>query len=252
MSTVNGGQGNIIKEGLTLWLDAANPRSYPPPYNGTTWTDVSGTINSGSLINGPTFTTGSSGGIRCDGSNDYIRSYVSNLTTGQKEGSLTYEYWLRPNSIIYGSFVQSTTGVAYFTPGTAQGLGGDASYNYGNASYTGFQFCLGTNGFVAGLHNDSFAPPLLVDYQSYTGINHLVVIKNTYNVQYYINGVLKKTSSTIARIIGDSMSRITSSESTYFGRYFNGTIHTVRFYSKALSQQEVSQNFNATRARFGI
>jgi len=40
MSTVQGGQGNIVTNGLVLNLDAANPRSYPQPYNGTTWQNI--------------------------------------------------------------------------------------------------------------------------------------------------------------------------------------------------------------------
>ena len=40
MSTVQGGQGNIVTNGLILNLDAANPRSYAPPFNGTTWQNL--------------------------------------------------------------------------------------------------------------------------------------------------------------------------------------------------------------------
>lgn len=71
MSTVHGGQGNIITNGLVLYVDAANPRSYPPPYNGTAWTDLSTTKLGVILTNGPTYNTGSRGNIVFDGTNDY-------------------------------------------------------------------------------------------------------------------------------------------------------------------------------------
>ena len=35
-------------------------------------------------------------------------------------------------------------------------------------------------------------------------------------------------------------------------RYFSGNISYVSMYNRALSQQEISQNFNALRGRFGI
>ena len=72
MSTVHGGPGNIVTSGLVLNLDAANPRSYPPPYNGTVWTDLAGT-NNGTLTNGPTFNSANGGNIVFDGVNDFVQ-----------------------------------------------------------------------------------------------------------------------------------------------------------------------------------
>jgi hypothetical protein len=49
----------ITDSGLTLCLDAANPVSYPG--TGTTWRDVSGQNNNGTLIGGPAFNSANSG-----------------------------------------------------------------------------------------------------------------------------------------------------------------------------------------------
>jgi hypothetical protein len=249
MSTTEGG-GDIVTNGLLVYLDAANVRSYPG--SGGIWTDLSRNTNNASLFNSPLFNNGNGGNIIFDGINEYSSISTPNLTTTQKEGSLTYEYWLKANNALTTGFGESTAGTNFFSPGTPQGLGGDAFYNYNNMSYRGFQFCFGTNGFVAGLHNNGIAPTFLVDYQTYTGINHLVVIKNAYNVQYYINGVLRKTSLTSSAIIGDSMSYITSAQSTYFGRWFNGTIYNVKFYNRALTTSEILQNYNALKGRYGL
>jgi len=46
---------NIINSGLVLHLDAGNTASYPG--SGTTWTDLSGTNNHGTLENGPTYSS---------------------------------------------------------------------------------------------------------------------------------------------------------------------------------------------------
>jgi hypothetical protein len=55
----------IIQDGLVLYLDAANTKSYPT--TGTTWTDLSRSGNNGTLINGPTFNSGNGGSIVFDG-----------------------------------------------------------------------------------------------------------------------------------------------------------------------------------------
>ena len=238
---------NIVTNGLVLSLDAGNLKSYPT--SGTTWTDLSKN-NNGTLTNTPTFSSLDGGGITFNGTNNYASIVTPNLTAVEKEGSLTYEYWIKPNGTITNGYSQSLTGVQYFSSPTNQGLSGDVYYNYNNLSYRGFQFCFGTNGFVAGLHNFDVAPVFLADYQTYTGINHLVVIKNTYNCQYYVNGVLKKTSLTSGAILGDSMSYITSANTTYFGKFFNGTIYSVKFYKRALTASEILQNYNATKWRF--
>ena len=246
----------IVTDGLVLYLDAANVRSYPG--TGTVWSDLSKNSNNGTLTNfsSPSpqtiWNSNNGGNIIFDGTNDYATVITPNLTAAEKEGSLTYEYWIKPNGTITNGYSESLTGTQYFSSPTNQGLSGDVYYNYNNLSYRGFQFCFGTNGFVAGLHNFNVAPVFLADYQTYTGINHLVVIKNTYNCQYYVNGVLKKTSLTSGAILGDSMSYITSSNATYFGRYFNGTIYSVKFYKRALTTQEILQNYNTTKGRFGL
>ena len=59
-----------ITNGLVLYLDAANKKSYPG--SGATWTDLSGNSNTGTLTNGPTFSAANMGSILFDGTNDYV------------------------------------------------------------------------------------------------------------------------------------------------------------------------------------
>lgn len=56
----------IVTDGLVLALDAASPRSYPG--SGTTLFDLSGNGNEGTLTSGPTFSTQNKGAIQVDGS----------------------------------------------------------------------------------------------------------------------------------------------------------------------------------------
>jgi hypothetical protein len=61
----------IVTNGLVLCLDSANTESYPG--SGTTWTDLSGNGNNGTLVNGPVFDGENLGSISFDGVNDSVQ-----------------------------------------------------------------------------------------------------------------------------------------------------------------------------------
>ena len=240
---------DIVENGLVLALDAGNSKSYPT--TGAIWTDLSGNGNTGTL-NGAGYNPANGGSITFDGTDDYAQSTIT-LTDAQAEGDLTYEYWVQPTRTINASYTQSTSGTEYFSSWSDQGLANIIEYKYNNASYAAFQFCFGTNGFVVGAHSFAYAPPFLVDYQSYTGISHLIVIKSGTGCSYYVNGVFKKSASQ-SRILGAVPSLITSSAiyGPAFGTYFQGNIYSYKLYTRALTATEIQQNFIATRSRFGI
>jgi hypothetical protein len=83
---------NIVTDGLVMYLDAANTKSYPG--SGTTWNDLSGNSNNGTLINGPTFNP--NGGIDFDGTDDYIN--FGNPTELNFTGNMSHEVWFTRNS----------------------------------------------------------------------------------------------------------------------------------------------------------
>jgi len=78
----------IVTSGLVLNLDAGNSYSYPTPYNSTSWTDLSGNNNNGTLMNGVGYNSANGGALTFDGVNDYVDFVAPNLTT-----SLTVEMW---------------------------------------------------------------------------------------------------------------------------------------------------------------
>ena len=73
----------LVTNGLVLCLDAANKLSYPG--SGTTWYDLSGNANNGTLTNGPTFNSANSGSIVFDYIDDYIKG----------ECEVALQYYLR-------------------------------------------------------------------------------------------------------------------------------------------------------------
>tara|TARA_B100001989_G_scaffold225975_1_gene181324 strand:+ start:2271 stop:2888 length:618 start_codon:yes stop_codon:yes gene_type:complete len=60
----------IVRDGLVLYFDAANTKSYPG--SGTTWYDLSGNERHGTLINEPTFQSHNLGCFQFDGTNDRV------------------------------------------------------------------------------------------------------------------------------------------------------------------------------------
>jgi hypothetical protein len=84
------GGPDLIQDGLVLCLDAANTKSYPG--SGTSWVDLSGNGNNGTLTNGPTFSSTNGGNIFFDGTNDYVRVSSTSIIPGSS--SFTFNIWL--------------------------------------------------------------------------------------------------------------------------------------------------------------
>ena len=61
---------SVVTSGLVLALDAGNTKSYPG--TGTTWTDLSGNSNTGTLISSPTFSSVNGGSLTFNGSTNYV------------------------------------------------------------------------------------------------------------------------------------------------------------------------------------
>ena len=78
----------IVTNGLVLALDAGNTLSYVS--GSTTWRDLSGNNNSGSLVNGPTFNSVNGGSIVFDGSNDYVEISPVNASS-----QFTLNFWIK-------------------------------------------------------------------------------------------------------------------------------------------------------------
>jgi hypothetical protein len=226
MSTVGGGV-NIVTDGLVLYLDAANTKSYPG--SGTTWTDVSRGGNNGTLTNGPTFNSANGGSIVFDGTNDFVNfgNILSNLS------NITYEIWFNTTaSSAYDALIEKDR-----SPWMSAGL----------------QLREGKVAWVVGNFS---GPPYSTDVTSSLSYNdgnwHQAV--GTYNrntTNLFVDGVLQATTSSTAAIIYSTAAFKIGFHSEPFS-YFNGRISKASVYNRALTPQEVLQNYNATKTRFGL
>lgn len=245
MSTITGGQGNIVTNGLVLWLDAANPRSYEPPYNNAIWRDLSGN-NNGSLTNGPTYNSTNGGSIVFDGVDDFIEcGDVLDLGTN----SLTVNQWVKLNTV---SVVQTFLSKA---------LAGPQAYRFS----TGIFYQAPINrlfAFMYGNSGNDVVPYGSTVLTANTWFMATFVFDRTSSIKIYYNGVLETLTgtATISQWNGLNFQSInpfrvgtyTSANNTSTLNPTNGNIAITQVYHRVLSQAEILQNFNATRARFGV
>ena len=226
--------GKIVTDGLVLALDAANDKSYPD--TGTTWTDLSGNGNNGTLVNGVGYNSGNGGSLTFDGSNDYV-SIPYNSNSMDFSLAQTICMWLKP-----------TTGAtsARRNPYN-QAYGGSGTLTHEPGGVINYYF--GTNGGNA---------------QPYVGIgsgftlseNETAFItvtrnQNTNVCQWYKNAVLyTNTTAGGYATVANSTTSIWIGDGYVSG--FLGNIYNVFLYNRYMTADEVLQNFNATRGRFGI
>ena len=217
----------INDSSLVLYLDAANTKSYVS--GSTTWNDISRGVNPGTLTNGPIFSTSSNGNIIFDGIDDYLP--ISTLSVNM-------------SSFTFSFFIKST----------------DQSYDGSYARAFINQIVDANNGYVF-----TQFPDVLRFFVKYNGIayqigtvvptplNTICNIVATHNLgvlKLYINGIDSSWATTDYRDGGDSIPTI-ARRGINIGKY-SGNIYNVQIYNRALSQLEITQNYNAMKGRFGL
>jgi hypothetical protein len=223
---------SIVLNGLVLALDAGNTKSYPG--SGTTWTDLSGNGNTGTLTNGPTYSSANGGSIVFDGVDDFvINSSTTNIPVGSS--SRTIQCWIYPK-----------TDTTFFCQ-LGTGGGGNQVYivEFYNFSGTRYLFTDGIN--VS--NNVSISGPQLPTLNAW---NHITFGNSGQNWFYYLNGVLQTSGTFNVTLNTIGQKYIIGKRDDVVVNTTDGNIAQVSVYNRALSATEIQQNFNALRGRFGI
>ena len=227
--SVKGGP-NTVTSGLVLELDAGNIKSYPT--TGTTWFDKSGNTNNGTLTNGPTFNTGSLGSIVFDGVDDYVSTSLNPSSYNNTTQTVWYK-WNGVNQIKVLSYLGNSSSNGFgllLHDGGSGGLAGNRiGVLYGGSYYN----ALNTGSLYATLTSNAWC--------------QLTIARDTSITTLYFNGSgVGSTSRT---------PNITSNYPYSYGDITVGAagdVSTMQFYNRALLPQEVLQNYNATKTRFGL
>ena len=207
----------IVTDGLILCLDAANKRSYPGA--GTTWTDLTANKNNGTLTNmdSSNFSSDGAGSLVFDGTDDYVDlgSQVANLST------FTLSYWINPN---------------LFASTSLMPIGWDDNYFDRVIFYTtrrdDLSFWFGPN----------IADRVDISYNTVndnTWYNFVITRGSTYVKMYQDNILLGQSTTT-----GDNVNV------QWIGKETPANIALLHVYNRALTPDEIRQNYLATKGRF--
>ena len=229
----------IVTENLVFCVDAANIRSYPK--TGTTWTDLKGG-NDGTLTNmtpANNYSSDNGGVFTFDGTDEYIN--VGNNSDLQITGEITVSAWIKAG-------VQSNMGIA------------------GKYASTG-----GQRGYLIATNQSSDNRKITWYYQrtasSFNGLDSVTSISDVLdsNWHFVLCTFIPSTSANIyidgefdiADTDGIQSSIANNTSSFDIGTHnqgtqysFTGSIASVSVYNRALTADEVRQNYLATKERY--
>lgn len=221
----------IVDEGLVLYYDAANYYSYPG--SGTIWYNIVGSGSDLTLNNGLTTSTiGGRTSMYFDVDGKYASKSSISATLGTK--SATFEVWLYPAT---SELASDDRGAVIFVNG---GSGQYLSWEKGSGLMSSYWY----NHSPEGYHET-------VSSTTRGTWNHWVAAwdYNSGRIFQYKNGL---TSGNAATQGNSSPGQNIAIGREGSGRQFSGGIAVVRVYNRALSPDEVFQNFTAEKSRFGI
>jgi hypothetical protein len=221
--SVSGGP-DISEQGLVLALDAANIKSYSG--SGATWTDLSGNEYNGTLISGSTFNGANGGSVVFDGVDDYV-TLGNTLASSFSSNAVTVSCFARISAVVSkNTLISFNGGYNFFLPG--------------NRLTTTYQlYWDGITSWKNGTKSD------WTINQWY----HFVWTISGTTLTFYVNGVPDGTTILATTFSPSAETRIGFANA---GEYATGNIANLQVYNRALTPQEILQNFNAQRSRFGI
>ena len=219
----------LSNSGLVLHLDAGNPASYGG--SGTTWNDLSGN-GSHVTLTATTFNSANGGSIVFNGTSSFA-NFNANIGS---TNSVTVDMWVKTNSL------NSPAGAMYF---------GFNKYD----AWT-YQGNIGYNTAAGDLYGITSAR---VNELGIEGAwKHLVFVmyagSKTSN-KIYVNG----QNQTLSQVYGN-FSTADANFNSGLGRisswrfdtnwFMNLNVASFKIYNRELSQQEITNNFNASKQRF--
>lgn len=217
----------IVSDGLVLYLDAGNPNSYNPSAP-LTWRDISSNGNNGTLTNGTAVVSTTAGNVMSfDGADDSIVIFNFNSLANSLE--CTISAW---------TLILQSKGYLFF--GQINSL-----FLVEIQSNQQYRFRMNLDGNYRTNFYTSF--PLNVFHK-------IDITWDGDNVKMYING-----EQTINSNVDSLYNRISNvlNTSLIIGRRdslssSNNIVSQISIYNRALSPAEITQNYNATKGRFGL
>jgi hypothetical protein len=212
---------SIVTAGTVLILDPGQTVSYPG--TGATWYDLSGQNNNGTLVNSPAYSSSVGGGsLQFNGTNTYVTTPLN----GVSDGTITAWHYptASPNTNPYNGIIDC-----------------DNPAQYG----TGFGITNSTYNTI--LDNQFWNPSVSATLNQW---QYVAMTFNATTAKFYLNGVLKTTLSYTRGTLVPTTYKIGVNYAN--GLYYTGYIGAIYVYNTALSDSDVTQNYNALRGRYGL
>jgi hypothetical protein len=223
---------NVVTSGLVLALDAANPKSYPG--SGTTWSDLSGNGNTGTLTNGPTFNSANGGSIAFDGTNDYV-TMGNILNVGSSPFSIEF-------------YARATTTTSNYGKVVSKGFYQNSGWLCSFAKVPSGEYVAGIE-FYVGVTTYGIASITSASLNTWYQMSYVRDSSN--QVSTYLNGSFV-ASSNIGSINLNSSYNYMIGMNGIGNELFKGDVALHRHYNRALTPTEIQQNYNATKTRFNL
>lgn len=215
----------IVRSGLVLHLDAANPKSYPG--TGSVWTDLSGNGNNCVWNNTPAFD--SAGYFTFNGTSNY--------------GTVTN------NSTLDFSSFQTLSIVMRHTYTSGRRNPWDQAYaGYGTWTHEQGQYISWFFGDGGGNNSPYIGPGSATTPRDVWNV--MTVVRDTTTYRWLLNAVQTGGST-------HSYGDLTATAADIriglgYAGYWQGDMSSVMAYTRALSNAEIAQNFEAYRGRYGL
>ena len=225
----------IITSGLTFYVTANDTASYPG--TGTVWYDLSPNGYNGTLTNGPTFnTTGSTSWFTYDGVNDYTQFPTG--SNGSSTSSFSVGLWIKN--------IKSTAQTGLLLRGQSSADWSIRVENEGsNQVNFGAAAALTSGGTLSGIYAYDNARTFGTTTWYYLG----GVWTTGVSAKFYYNGTLDNTTTTTRSFLRNNTTGW--NQGRYGSTYFGFDCAEIMVYERALSDSEMTDNFNATKSKYG-
>jgi hypothetical protein len=243
----------IVTSGLVLALDAGDRNSYPG--TGTTWYDISGNGNNGTISNGEFVPNVYGGGYLRNLNNESNFFYISvpNSTTLFNTFSTIVSGWTIEEVIWTNSTIYPEADAGTVVSDNAYSLGNtgfDWNHGYGISS---FQF--GQSNNAGGSYDDVVVTSIPSQYAQFNTwrIRTMIWNRGANNVSLYINGTYiggGNTPNTAGEAIYDGGGGM--SIGTLYGWKFYGRRSSFKVYNRVLTSTEITQNYQSQKTRYNL
>jgi len=237
----------IATDGPLLNLDVGNTASYSG--SGTSWNDLANG-NTFTLTGSPTYGgSGASAYLSFNGSTQYAQAaQIIDFSSSIFTQGFTLEAWCYPTGVQSGG-----NSIMFSTAGGTGGYQWQNYFWYNQSNYFGttqrslnYERVQVQNDFFS-----TFSSPINNWY-------HVVVSCNNQHSTLYVNGVQAAANfagqpSNTPYIISTNSGSLATRVSGFVGyNTFVGRIAVIKVYNRGITPDEVLQNFNALRGRYGV